>query len=246
MPTNVYFTQGTAREQFLVEDLIIESLKIYGKEFYYIPRTLVAKDDILGEDVLSRFKNAYGIEMYIEDIDGFGGQGVFLQKFGIQIEKSATFVVSRKRWEQSIGKWNTTLISSRPAEGDLLFFPMTATLFEIKFVENQDPFYQLGNLYVYKLRAEIFRYSQEQIATGIPEIDDIEDFYSTNILNYKIINEDQETAILLESSVAGDLSYIIDEVYNTDDIEPFANNDYMEQAKANAMDFTEQNPFGEI
>jgi hypothetical protein len=246
MPTNVYFTQGTAREQFLVEDLIIESLKIYGKEFYYIPRTLVAKDDILGEDVLSRFKNAYGIEMYIEDIDGFGGQGVFLQKFGIQIEKSATFVVARKRWEQSIGKWNTTLIPSRPAEGDLLFFPMTATLFEIKFVENQDPFYQLGNLYVYKLRAEIFRYSQEQITTGIPEIDDIEDFYSINILNYKIINEDEQTAILLESSVAGDLSYIIDESYNTDEIEPFANNDYMEQAKANAMDFTEQNPFGEI
>lgn len=246
MPTNVYFTQGTAREQFLVEDLIIESLKIYGKEFYYIPRTLVAKDDILGEDVLSRFKNAYGIEMYIEDVDGFGGQGVFLQKFGIQVEKSATFVVARKRWEQLVGKWNTSLLPTRPAEGDLIFFPMTQTLFEIKFVENQDPFYQLGNLYVYKLRAEIFRYSQERIETGIDEIDNIEDFYSINILNYKIINEDEQTAILLESSVAGDLSYIIDESFDQDTIEPFANNNYMEQQKAAAMDFTEQNPFGEI
>jgi hypothetical protein len=246
MPTNAYFTQGTKREQFLVEDLIIESLKIYGKDFFYIPRTLVAKDNILGEDLLSRYLNSYPIEMYIEDVDGFGGQGVFLQKFGIQVEKSATFVVSRRRWEQLVGDWGTGILPNRPSEGDLIWFPMTQSMFELKYVENQDPFYQLGNLYVYKLRAEIFRYSHERIETGIQEIDEIENIYSLNQLNYKIINEDEETAILLESSTDVNFQYILEEEFDSDDIDPFANNEELDTEKQAALDFTESNPFGEI
>jgi hypothetical protein len=246
MPTNAYFTQGTKREQFLVEDLIIESLKIYGKDFYYIPRTLVAKDNILGEDLLSRYLNSFPIEMYIEDVDGFGGQGVFLQKFGIQVDKSATFVLARSRWEQLVGDWDTGILPNRPSEGDLIWFPMTQSMFELKFVENQDPFYQLGNLYVYKLRVEIFRYSHERIETGIQEIDEIESIYSLNELNYKIINEDMETAIILESSSSKSFDYIIEEEYDSDSIEPFANNKELDNEKNTALDFTESNPFGEI
>ena len=150
--TNVYFTQGTRSEQMLIEDLIIESLRIYGKEVFYIPRTLVSKDEILGEDRLSKFQTAFPIEMYFENVDSYSGQGAFIQKFGLMIEQSATLVVARRRWDQFIGRFDATIIPTRPNEGDLIYFPMTKSLFEIKFVQHQDPFYQLGKLYVYKLQ----------------------------------------------------------------------------------------------
>jgi hypothetical protein len=245
MPTNVYFQQGSYTEQLLVQDLIVESLKIYGKDMYYIPRSLYAKDTILGEDPLSRFESAFPLEMYIEDVDGFQGQGVFLQKFGIQVEKTATFVVARKRWEQLVGKYNVSLLPNRPSEGDLIYFPMTRGLFEIKFVENQDPFYELGNLYVYKLRVELFQYSSERIQTDVADIDSIEELYSLNTLNYKIINEDGETAILFES-VDGTRNYILDESLRADDIEPFANNAELVEDTNDDIDFTDRNPFGEL
>ena len=171
MPTNVYFTQGTKNEQYLVEDLIIESLKIFGQEMFYIPRTLVSKDEILGEDRLSKFTSSFPIEMYFENVDSFAGQGAFIQKFGLMMEQSATLVVARRRWEQMVGRYGKTQIPSRPNEGDLLYFPLTKGLFEIKFVQHQDPFYQLGKLYVYKLQIELFQYSSEHIDTGIKEVD---------------------------------------------------------------------------
>lgn len=171
MPTNVYFSHGTRNEQYLVEDLIIESLKIYGNEFFYIPRTLVSKDNILGEDRLSEFKSSFPIEMYFENVDSMDGQGAFIQKFGLMMEQSATLVVARRRWEQMIGRYGVTIIPTRPCEGDLIYFPLTKGLFEIKFVKHQDPFYQLGKLYVYKLQIELFQYSSERIDTGIKEVD---------------------------------------------------------------------------
>jgi hypothetical protein len=171
MPTNVYFTHGTKNEQYLVEDLIIESLKIYGQEFFYIPRTLVSKDEILGEDRLSQFKSSFPIEMYFENVDSFAGQGAFIQKFGLMMEQSATLVVARRRWDQLVGRYGQTQLPNRPNEGDLLYFPLTKGLFEIKFVQHQDPFYQLGKLYVYKLQVELFQYSSERIDTGIKEVD---------------------------------------------------------------------------
>jgi hypothetical protein len=178
--TNVYFSHGTRNEQYLVEDLIIESLRMYGNEVYYIPRTLVSKDEILGEDRLSQFKTAFPIEMYFENIDNFGGQGAFIQKFGLMIEQSATLVVARRRWDQFIGRYGVTTIPQRPNEGDLIYFPLTKGLFEIKFVAHQDPFYQLGKLYVYKLQVELYQYSSEQIDTGISEIDNFETLKTFN------------------------------------------------------------------
>ena len=171
MPVNPYFTHGTRNEQWLVEDLIIEALKIYGVEMYYIPRKLVSKDEILGEDRLSKFEHAYPIEMYFENVDAFDGNGAFASKFGLMMEQSATLVVARRRWEQLIGTQNTTVLPSRPAEGDLVYFPLTGGLFEIKFVKHQDPFYQLGKLYVYKLHVELFQYASERIETEMEEID---------------------------------------------------------------------------
>jgi hypothetical protein len=171
MARNVYFSHGTKNEQFLVEDLIVESLSIYGQEFYYIPRTLVGKDEILGEDRLSEFKSAYPIEMYMENVTGFEGQGAFIQKFGLMMEQTATLTVARRRWEQLIGRFGQTILPNRPCEGDLLYFPLSKGLFEIKFVKHQDPFYQLGRLYVYTLEVELFQYSSEHMDTGVKDID---------------------------------------------------------------------------
>jgi hypothetical protein len=181
MARNTYFTHGTKNEQNLLEDLIVESLSIYGTDFYYIPRILIGKDEILGEDRLSQFKDAYPIEMYFENVDSFEGQGAFIQKFGLMIEQSATLTVARRRWEQLIGRYGQTQLPNRPCEGDLLYFPLSKALFEIKFVQHQDPFYQLGKLYVYKLSVELFQYASEKIDTGIKEIDVFETLKSHDI-----------------------------------------------------------------
>jgi hypothetical protein len=171
MPQSNFFSHGTKNEQYFHEDLIVESLHIYGQNFFYIPRTLVAKDEILGEDRLSKFKSAYQIEMYLENVDGFDGQGAFIQKFGLMMEQSATLVVARRRWQQLVGRFGDTIIPQRPCEGDLIYFPLTDALFEVKFVTHQDPFYQIGKLYVYKLQVELFQYASEKLQTGVAEID---------------------------------------------------------------------------
>ena len=191
MPRSVYTSNGSKPEQLFHEDLIVESLSFYGQNFYYIPRTLVAKDEILGEDRLSKFKSAYSIEMYLENTDGFDGQGAFIQKFGLMMEQSATLVVARRRWEQLIGRFGATIIPTRPCEGDLLYFPLTDALFELKFVQYQDPFYQIGKLFVYKLQVELFQYASEHITTGIKDIDDFETLktYDTSIVENGVVTE---------------------------------------------------------
>ena len=183
MSRNVYFGQGSKNEQYLLEDIIIESISIWGQDFFYIPRSLVAKDEILGEDRLSQFKTAYAIEMYLETVDGFEGQGAYLQKFGLMMEQSATLTVARRKWDQLVGRFGQTQLPNRPCEGDLLYFPLTGGLFEIKFVQHQDPFYQLGKLYVYKLNVELFQYASERLDTGIKEIDAFESLKSFDVTN---------------------------------------------------------------
>ena len=179
MPRNVYFSQGAKSEQNLVEDLVVEALKIYGFDLYYLPRNLVSRDLILNEDIESKFDAAYQIEMYIENTDGFAGDGIFMSKFGLQIREQATFVVSRRQWEKLVGLWNNGIISTRPAEGDVLYFPLTKSYFEIKFVEHQQPFYQLTNVPTYKLQCELFEYNNEEVTTGNRDVDQLERSFST-------------------------------------------------------------------
>lgn len=186
---NVYFTHGTKNEQYLLEDLVVESISIWGQEFYYIPRTLISKDEILGEDRLSEFKNAYPIDMYLESVDGFEGQGAFIQKFGLMMEQSATLTVARRQWEKVVGRHGTTILPQRPCEGDLLYFPLTKGLFEIKFVDHQDPFYQLKKLYVYKLQVELFQYSSETINTGMEDIDVFETLKTFDVTKQDDVDE---------------------------------------------------------
>lgn len=171
-------TQGSPESQNLLEDLIVNSIEINGIEMFYIPRTIIGMDELFGEDRLSQFNNSYGITVYFENIDNLAGQGAFLSKFGLQNEYAATVSLARRTWNNLVARHGQTNLPNRPSEGDLLYFPMTKGLFEIKFVQDKDPFYQLGKLYIWKLDIELFQYSSEKIDTGIPDIDIFEELKS--------------------------------------------------------------------
>lgn len=175
MPTNVFFNHAVNTEQQLYEDLVVESLRFYGHDVFYLPREVVEEDSIFNEDVQSKFGDAYGVEMYIENTDGFEGDGDLLSKFGIEVRDTATFVISLRTWERFISLDSNLATSLRPNEGDLIYFPLTNSMFEIKFVEHEDPFYQVGKLFVFKLRCELFEYSGEDFDTGNVDVDVIED-----------------------------------------------------------------------
>ena len=180
MPRNVYFSHGTPSEQNLYEDIIIESLRIYGHEAYYIPRTIVNEDSVFNEEALSKFGEAYMIEMYVDSVDGYEGDGNLLSKFGLEVRNQISFVLSRKRWNNLIGKFgNEPNELIRPNEGDLIYLPLVKGLFEIRYVDGDTPFYQLQNMPTYKLTCELFEYGNEAIDTGVEEIDSFETKYAT-------------------------------------------------------------------
>lgn len=165
MATNKYFINYNSRyEQTLLEDLVVESIKIHGFDMYYLPRELNSQPNIFGDDPISSFRQHFIIEMHLQTVDGFEGDGDYISKFGLEIRDSATFVVSKKRFQNITDKF-------RPMEGDLLYFPLTKKFFEIKFVEHENPFYQLGKNYVYSLNVELFQYSEENINTNLSDID---------------------------------------------------------------------------
>jgi hypothetical protein len=216
MPRNVYFSQSVKSEQNLYEDLIIESLKIYGQDCYYLPRTIISRDDILNEDRASRFDAAYMIEAYIENSDGFEGAGDLFSKFGLEIRDEASFIISRRQWQKLVGLWNNEVSGDRPREGDILYLPMSNSLFEITFVEHEQPFYQLKNLPVYKLQCSKYEYNEEDFETGVPEIDATQQINSQLlILDVTVTNgqhlmygETVTYQITNEVSVTGEVQYI--------------------------------------
>jgi len=182
MATNVYFSQRVKSEQNLYEDIIIESLKMYGQDIYYLPRDVISEDRILGEDIPSRFNSAYKIEMYIENTDGFDGEGDLFTKFGIEIRDQANFIVSRKRWKNTVSRYDNEIQSDRPREGDIIYLPLSNSMFQIMSVEHESPFYQISNLPTYKMRCELFEYSNEDFDTNVAAIDDIERDYAYEYL----------------------------------------------------------------
>ena len=193
MPTNVYFDTGTRPEQHLYEDLMIEQLRIYGQDVYYIPRNLVSEDKLFGEDSLSKFEDAYLIEMYVDNVDGFEGEKELMSKFGLDIQDDATFTVARRRWEQLVSVDNNVIVSLRPNEGDLIYWSRGNKLFEITFVDHDDPFYQVNNLPTYKLKCKTFEYGSEELDTGIAAIDAIETDNSLDQLAYQMTLEQTGT-----------------------------------------------------
>ena len=175
MALNPHFLQGSRGEQRLVQSLINEHLKIYGVEVTFIPRKFVNQSSIIEEVQASKFDDNFLIEAYVENYDGYAGAGDVLTKFGMSLRDEVTLTISKERFEEFISPFmdadEDIELSSRPREGDLVFFPLGQRLFEIKFVEHEEPFYQLGSNYVYKLKCELFEYEDEVIDTSIDMID---------------------------------------------------------------------------
>ena len=174
MPTNVFFNHAVSTEQHLYEDLVVESLRMYGHDIYYLPREIVEEDKILGEDIQSTFGDAYQVEMYLDNADGFEGEDLF-SRFGVQVQEEATFTLALRTWERFISLDSNLVTSLRPNEGDLIHFPMSGSLFEIRYVEDQNPFFQIGKLFVFKLKCTLFEYNGEDFDTGIDAVDIVED-----------------------------------------------------------------------
>ena len=175
MALNPYFLQGSRGEQRLVQSLINEHLKIYGVEITFIPRKFVNRESIIEEVTASKFDDNFAIEAYVDTYDGYQGAGDVLTKFGMSLRDEVTLTISKERFEEFISPFMNSdediELASRPREGDLVYFPLGQRLFEIKFVEHEDPFYQLGSTYVYKLKCELFEYEDEVIDTSIDTID---------------------------------------------------------------------------
>jgi len=253
MPTNVYFDTGTTSEQRLYEDLIIEQLKIYGQDVYYLPRKIANKDTIFGEDPASSFDDSYIIEMYVDNTDGYMGEQEIIKKFGLELRDDIVFTVSKLRWETLISNNSDLQTTLRPNEGDLVYFPTTNAFFEIQFVEHEQPFYQQNALPTYKLSCTRFEYSSERLDTGISTIDSVEDSLSTDSMNFQFTLENEDGSFVLESSI-GKIDYIINESFTMATQQPTDQGQAFETAAGtntsstadDILDFSERNPFGEV
>ena len=259
MPVNHYFQDGkgigNTAEKRLHEDLIIEGLKIYGQDVYYLPRTLVNKDLILGEDVSSKFNSALLLEAYMETTEGFAGEQEVINKFGLEIREDTTFMISKRRFTQAVDDKAVLVKEGRPNEGDIIYLPLMNSFFEIQFVQDQEPFFQLGQLPVYKLVCTRFEYSSEQLDTGVSTIDSAEDQYSLDQLAHQVSLENETGSLLLENDTAdGQVQYILLETYNLQTQSNYANNNDLDSEDGfdtastadDILDFTERNPFGEV
>ena len=201
MAKNLYISDKVKSEQELYENIVIESLKIYGQEVYYIPRDLVNEDTILGDDPVSSFNSAYKVEMYIENVEGFDGEGDLFTRFGVEIRDEATFIVARRRWSDTVARYDNEITVLRPKEGDLIYLELSKSLFQINHVEHEQPFYQLSNLPVFKLRCSLFEYTGEDLDTGIETIDDIETKYAyTYVLTLSNTRDSAEATATIDSS----------------------------------------------
>jgi len=239
MPTNVFFNNFQAsQEQLLIEDLVIESIKIYGHDVFYCPRTLVNKDEIYGEDSISKYNTQYMVEMYIKNVMGFQGEGDFMSKFNLQIRDQMTLTIARRTFFDEIG--NVEGID-RPQEGDLIYFPLNKKIFIVKFVEHEAIFYQMGALQTYDLQCELWEYSNEILNTGIEDIDKLQKNYSFEMGVYGLLTEN---GYVLKDEDGYDL---IQEQYNfsTQVGDSLEDNVEIQSEADNILDFSERDPFSE-
>lgn len=207
MALNPFFLQGSPSEQRLVQDIINEQLKIYGVEVIYIPRKFVRKETIIEEISSSVFDENFAIEAYVNNYEGYSGSGDILTKFGVSLKDELSLVISKERFEEFISPFLDAMddseieLSTRPREGDVIYFPLGQRLFEVNFVEHEQPFYQLGKTYVYELRCELFEYEDEVLNTTIEEVDEIiqNEGYITTL---KLISN-RDSAVSLASTSTG-------------------------------------------
>lgn len=218
MATNPFFQNyDYFNESSLIDDLVIESIQIFGLDTFYLTRSLESVDEILNEDDLSIFNAAYQFEVYVKSVDGFQGEGDFLSRFGLQIRDQAVFTVAIRTFERYVTRLDPTKI--RPNEGDLIYLPLNKKFFKIMHVEHESVFYQTGALQVFDLKCELFEYSNERFETGIEEVDS----------HYDHINTDRVPTL--------------ETLYHKD---PIAKNIFFEEEGNDIIDFTEVDPFTEI
>lgn len=237
MSSNFFFNNfGSSQEQQLIEDLVVESIKIYGHDLYYLPRTRISDDAIYGEENYSTFDSQFFVEMYIKNVEGFGGQGDFLSKFNLEIRDQVTFTMSRRSFFDEVGAYTTF---ERPREGDLIYFPLNRKLFEIKFVEHEAIFYQLGSLQTFDLVCELFEYSNEVFNTGIDEIDSKQETLTLNLSDFRIT---LESGLALADEDGFDL---VQESYGLKNQDAISDNEDLQLESDTVLDFTEIDPFSE-
>lgn len=235
MALNPYFNNHDYKPtQDLMEDLVEESIKINGINVYYIPRRFVDLDQIFGEDSSSFFKDAIQIEMYMDNYSGFSGEKEIISKFGLEIRDTLSLVVSKRRFQKESAKFpvmsDRPVQISNPMEGDLIWYPFTKALFEIKFVDTAEVFFQFGKLYTYKLECELFKYSHESLDTGISDIDAIEDDISKSVVENLDYNQD---------------GAVDDNITSDQDSRQRSDNTRIETDTRDLIDFREIDPFSE-
>lgn len=218
MATNPFFSNyDYFNEQQLIDDLVIESIQIYGVDTYYVARTTSTNtfDRILNEDSLTVFDQAFHVDLYVKSVDGFAGEGDFLSKFGLQIRDQATFTIAYRTFERFVTRLNSVII--RPKEGDLIYMPMNRKFFKIMHVEHESVFYQSGALQVYDLKCELFEYSNERFTTGIEDID-------THYNNYKTESVENLQELSAIDPISNNLTYeeIGDDILDFSEVDPFS------------------------
>jgi len=221
----------------LIADLVIESIKIYGLDCWYIPKRIVKKDNIYGEDSLSEYNTSYMVEMYVKNVEGFAGEGDFLSKFNVEIRDQMTLTIARRTFEDEVQQYESVYI--RPREGDLIFMPFNNKVFQIKFVEHEPVFYQMGALQMYDLRCELFEYSNEKMNTGFQAIDDLENNYSDAMNTFAILTESG-----LELTMEDGYSLIREE-FDLEVQDVLSDNFDIQTESDDFLDFSEADPFSE-
>jgi hypothetical protein len=235
--TNFYFNNFQAsNEQGVIEDLIIESIKIYGQDMHYLPRRYGKLDEVYTEDAASFYDRAYPIELYIKSVDGFQGDGDFLSKFGVEIRDRVTFTMARRIFSDEVGSNEGT---TRPYEGDLIYFPLNKKIFKIMFVEHEAIFYQLGSLQTFDVICELFEYSGETFSTGIPEVDILTKKYEFDFTDAGLMTEAGD--ILVDETEG--IPILFEEYAQKNDL--LDDGDMFQQQGNTFLDFTEIDPFAE-
>lgn len=242
MAVSTFFNNfGNSMEQELLEDLVVESIKTYGQDMYYLPRRRNNFDGVYYEDDISSFDTFYTIEVYIKSTEGFGGQGSFFSKFGLEIRDQVIFSIARRSFEIEVTREEAEML--RPREGDLLYFPLNKKCFEIKYVDNKPFFYQLGELQMYDLTCELYEYSNETLNTGIEDIDKLQKNFSMNAIDFGIL---AETNKVLKTN-NGD--YLVTQKFQDtiEDFDPLADNKRIgsEVTDDSVIDWSESNPFAD-
>jgi hypothetical protein len=239
---SLYFNNfGASNEQQLIEDLVVESVRVYGNDVHYIPYQAGNFDDVYGEDPTPTYGPAFFVEAYIKSIDGFEGDGLFLSKFGLEIRDQITLSIAKRTFNKEVGIYTN---HSLPLEGDVIYFtlnPERAQLYVIKYVSDRSIFFQLGGLQVYDLVCELYEYSGERFRTGIPEIDAIEGQFTTNMAAFSILTQDNFSITDQDGFPIVQGSYDLDEQsydFNSD-------NEEIDEEADNILDWTEIDPFSE-